>query len=52
MRQLEHGEHYKGGTFDSNISFVQALTEAMKAVPTAILLASLPGQVGPLANGP
>ena len=42
VRQLEPGERYKAGTFDSNISFVQALTEAMKAVPTAVLLASLP----------
>lgn len=31
-----------GGTFSSNLSFVQALTEAMKAVPDAVLLASLP----------
>ena len=31
-----------GGTFSSNLSFVQALTEAMKGVPNAVLLASLP----------
>lgn len=31
-----------GGTFASNLSFVQALTEAMKGVPDAVLLASLP----------
>lgn len=42
VRQLELGQHYKGGTFDSNITFIQALTEAMKAVPNSILLASLP----------
>lgn len=42
MRQLEHGRSYVAGTFDSNISFIQALTEAMKAVPNAVLLASLP----------
>ena len=42
IRQLEVGKQFKAGTFDSNISFVQALTEAMKAVPNAILLASLP----------
>ena len=42
IRQLEAGKQYKGGTFDSNISFIQALTEAMKLVPNAILLASLP----------
>lgn len=42
VRQLELGKQFKAGTFDSNISFIQALTEAMKAVPDAILLASLP----------
>ena len=42
IRQLELGKQYKAGTFDSNISFVQALTEALKAVSNAILLASLP----------
>lgn len=42
IRQFEAGKHYPGGTFDSNISFIQALTEAMKSVPDAILLASLP----------
>lgn len=42
IRQLELGKQFKAGTFDSNISFIQALTEAMKAVPNAILLASLP----------
>ena len=42
VRQLEPGQQFKAGTFDSNISFIQALTEAMKAVPDAMLLASLP----------
>lgn len=42
IRQLEVGKQFKAGTFDSNISFIQALTEAMKSVPNAILLASLP----------
>ncbi|MBX3631056.1 MAG: ATP-binding protein [Nitrosomonas sp.] len=42
IRQLEWGKQYRAGTFDSNISFIQALTEALKAVPNAILLASLP----------
>lgn len=42
VRQLEPGKSYPGGTFDSNMTFIQALTEAMKAVPSAILLASLP----------
>ena len=42
VRQFEEGKALTGGTFDSNLSFVQALTEALKAVPTAVLLASLP----------
>lgn len=42
IRQLEVGQQFKAGTFDSNLSFIQALTEAMKAVPNAMLLASLP----------
>lgn len=42
VRQFEDGARLAGGTFDSNLSFVQALTEALKAVPTAVLLASLP----------
>lgn len=31
-----------GGSYDSNLSFLQALTEAVKLVPNAVLLASLP----------
>lgn len=42
VRQFEEGKALSGGTFDSNLSFVQALTEALKAVPNAVLLASLP----------
>jgi predicted AAA+ superfamily ATPase len=42
IRQFEEGKSLTGGSFDSNLSFVQALTEALKAVPTAVLLASLP----------
>jgi predicted AAA+ superfamily ATPase len=42
IRQFEPGHQYPAGTFDSNISFIQALTEALKAVPNALLLASLP----------
>jgi uncharacterized protein len=42
IRQLETGQKFKAGTFDSNLSFIQALTEAMKLVPNAMLLASLP----------
>src|SRR5438093_626667 len=42
IRQFEDGKTFSGGTYDSNLSFLQALTEALKAVPTAVLLASLP----------
>lgn len=42
IRQFPDGQALSGGTFDSNLSFVQALTEAAKLVPTAIILASLP----------
>ncbi|GAB6046184.1 ATP-binding protein [Methyloparacoccus murrellii] len=42
VRQFEDGKTLTGGSFDSNLSFIQALTEALKAVPTAVLLASLP----------
>ncbi|MEJ5209330.1 DUF499 domain-containing protein [Denitratimonas sp. CY0512] len=42
IRQFEDGKALSGGTYDSNLTFVQALTEAIKSVPTAVLLASLP----------
>ncbi len=42
MRQLEPGKSYKGGTYNSNMSFLQALTEAASRVPNAMVLASLP----------
>jgi hypothetical protein len=42
IRQFPDGAMLSGGSFDSNLSFVQALTEAVKLVPNAILLASLP----------
>lgn len=42
IRQFTEGQALSGGTYDSNLSFVQALTEAVKLVPTAIVLASLP----------
>lgn len=42
VAQFEEGKSLTGGTFDSNLSFVQALTEALKGVPNAIMLASLP----------
>jgi uncharacterized protein len=42
IRQFEDGKALAGGTFGSNLSFIQSLTEAMKMVPTAVLLGSLP----------
>ena len=42
VRQFEDWKTFSGGTYDANLSFLQALTEALKAVPTAVLLASLP----------
>lgn len=42
IRQFEEGVALTGGTFDSNLTFIQALTEALKSVPTAVMLASLP----------
>ncbi len=42
IRQFTDTQSLSGGTFDSNMSFIQALTEACKLVPTAVLLASLP----------
>jgi predicted AAA+ superfamily ATPase len=42
IRQFPDGKTLSGGSFESNISFVQALTEAVKLVPNAVVLASLP----------
>ena len=42
LRQFEDGRSYPGGTFDSNLTFIQNLTQALKGVPKAILLVSLP----------
>jgi predicted AAA+ superfamily ATPase len=52
IRQLESGKGV-AGSFDSNLSFIQALTEALKAVPNAMMLASLPeseAEVGGVAG--
>lgn len=42
IRQFEPGKTFTGGSYDSNISFIQALTEALKAVPNVLMLVSLP----------
>ncbi|MBR6058788.1 MAG: ATP-binding protein [Victivallales bacterium] len=42
FRQLDDSKDLTAGKFGSNISFIQILTESVKAVPNAILLAALP----------
>lgn len=42
VRQFEGEKAFSGGTYDSNLSFVQALTEAAKLVPNVVVLGSLP----------
>ena len=42
VRQFQAGQLLSGGSYDSNLSFLQALTEACKLVPNAVLLCSLP----------
>lgn len=42
VRQFPDGRVLPGGSYDSNLSFIQALTESIKQVPNAMLLASLP----------
>lgn len=41
-RQLYGKEGQPAGSFDANITFVQALTEATKAAPDALVVAALP----------
>ena len=42
IRQFPEGQTLSGGSYESNLSFIQALTEAVKLVPKAVVLASLP----------
>jgi hypothetical protein len=42
LRQIYKVEGLPSGSFDSNLSFVQSLTEAVKASPETLLVASLP----------
>ncbi len=42
LRQFQEGQSYPGGTFESNLSFVQALTEAVSATSSSMLLVALP----------
>jgi predicted AAA+ superfamily ATPase len=45
IRQFHDGARLAGGTYESNMTFVQTLTEAAKQVPDAVVLASLPASV-------
>jgi len=51
IRQFVESQALSGGTYDSNLSFIQSLTEAAKLVPNAVLLASLP-ESNSQAGGP
>ncbi|WP_170364042.1 DUF499 domain-containing protein [Ruegeria arenilitoris] len=42
LRQIYKIEGLPSGSFDANLSFVQSLTEAVKASPQTLLVASLP----------
>ncbi len=42
IRQFSDGQRLSGGTYETNMSFMQALTDSVKLVPNAIMLASLP----------
>lgn len=42
IRQFKEDQTLTGGTYGSNVSFLQSLTEAVKQVPNAVVLASLP----------
>jgi uncharacterized protein len=42
LRQIYKTEGLPSGSFDSNLSFIQSLTEAVKASPGTVLVASLP----------
>jgi hypothetical protein len=42
IRQFADSQVISGGTYDSNLSFIQSLTEAAKLVPNVVVIASLP----------
>ena len=42
LRQIYGTSNLHSGTFDSNLSFVQSLTEAVKSSPNTLLVAALP----------
>lgn len=51
IRQFASAASLSGGTLGSNLSFVQALTEAAKLVPKAMVLATLPESEGEAGGG-
>lgn len=51
IRQFVESQALTGGTYDSNLSFIQSLTEAAKLVPNVVVLASLP-ESNSQAGGP
>jgi len=51
IRQFVDSQPLSGGTYDSNLSFIQSLTEAVKLAPNAVVLASLP-ESNSQAGGP
>lgn len=50
IRQLIGNDTLPAGTFNTNISFIQALTESCKIVPNCIMLASLPESASELGT--
>jgi predicted AAA+ superfamily ATPase len=44
-RQLYHVASLPGGSFDANLSFAQSLTEAAKAAPQTLVVATIPASI-------
>ncbi len=42
MRQFEEGRSYPGGSLETNMSFIQALTESLAATENSMMFVSLP----------
>ena len=51
-RQLYADDSLRGGTFDTQLSFAQALTQAARATDGALLVVSIPASEGPDGPGP
>jgi predicted AAA+ superfamily ATPase len=51
-RQLWEREDLPGGTFDTQFTFAQSLTEVVKTVPGAMLVISIPASHDPENDGP